>query len=1058
MRKVLSAAVALLFAFAIPAYPQGGPEALVMGVVVDRDSSPVPGATVMVKNSPALGGVVTDLEGNFSIKVPAGSVLVFSCIGFRQAEKTVTASDLSWIITLDDDSTLLEEVVVVGYGVQTKESVVGAISQVNASVLENSGTTSINNALSGKVPGLLSYSQSASGAPGENDESLLIRGLSSWNGSAPLVMVDGIERMMSELSPSEIESVSVLKDASATAVYGAKGANGVILVTTKTGKKGAPKFHVNAEYSMASPVMLPAHVDALTTATMANVAYRNQGSFASAYTDRELSAFASGSNPLRYPDTDFYSLLLKDFSPGMNADISLSGGTDRFKYYAYVGYVHEGSIIKDIHEYGQTNYSSDRINWRFNMDLNVTGTTTLSLKAGGNLKDIQGPVTGSSYSSPTSTRVVFGYMYKASTISYPAYYPASALVMYPDPDYPTDKGVRIGDNQGNYIPNPYSWFMNAAYIRTEENRINTDLILKQDLDFITKGLSASVKAGLTSSYGILKEDVYVSNPRWNISWTSVDAGLDNPWIRSVASQYVWNLKPYTVSSSNSATGVNFIFYLEGAVNYKRKFAKAHNVTGLLLYNQRQYNSAASFPKRNQSFVGRVTYDYKGRYLLEVNAGVTGSEQFAPANRYGFFPSVAVGYNVSKENWWKKAMPWWSTLKLRYSHGKVGSDNTTANWLYYTYWSKVSASSGVYYTEGAVANENARWETAVKRDIGLEMGWLDDDISLNVDFYNEDRKDILVTPIITMFVSNDYKDINAGAMKKHGIEIDLGYRHVFPSSFAFETGVMVGLSENRITSYEDLPYAPEYQKYAGTQYGVMRTGNSLVDDKYFNTVDEIHGYPVYTSTWSTNVVPGVYKFLDFDNNGVINQNDLHAIRGSVYAPGVYSLRFGFGYKGLSFSMLGTGTVGKYITYNGEAMVPFALGELVVHKAQTDYWTPTNHDATAPVPLFSQLMYSWGGGDLESSGGGAVNVDGYSLGLEGYTWRRSDYFMLKEARLSYKFDFTRSRHPVVKGLTLSLSGNNLLLFSPIPDMNPTATSGTNAAYPQMRTVKLGLSMDF
>ena len=239
---------------------------------------------------------------------------------------------------------------------------------------------------------------------------------------------------------------------------------------------------------------------------------------------------------------------------------------------------------------------------------------------------------------------------------------------------------------------------------------------------------------------------------------------------------------------------------------------------------------------------------------------------------------------------------------------------------------------------------------------------------------------------------------------------------------------------------------------------MRTGESLVDDRYFNSVDEIHGYPTYSSSWSQNVVPGVYKFLDYDRNGIIDKDDLHAVKGSVYAPGVYSFNFGMGYKGFSFNLLGTGTIGKYITYNAEAMVPFVLGELSVHAAQTDYWTPQNMKASAPVPLFSQSMYSWGGGSVASQIASVADVAGYSLGLEGYTWRRSDYFMLKEARVSYTFDFTKKRKSIFNGLTLSLIGNNLFIVSPILDMNPTATSGTTAVYPQMRTVKLGLSMDF
>ena len=1052
--KFLLSLIACLALTLGPVFAQTSGRVTVKGTVVDEASEPVAGAAVVVKGNPALGGVITDARGEFILNVPKGVTLTVSCIGFQEESRKIDQATV-WMVTLREDSTLLEDAVVVGYGVQKKESVVGAISQVKADVLEKSSFTSITNALAGKVSNLLSYSANASGAPGENMESLMIRGLSSWNGNEPLVMVDGIERTMNEIAPTEIESISILKDASATAVYGAKGANGVILVTTKTGMKGKPQFHYGAEYGLSSPLMLPVHIDAVSTAKMANVAFANQGSFGSKYTDKEIEAFANGSNPLRYPDTNFYELMMKRFAPSFDTNMSLSGGTDRFKYYLGATYVHEGSILKDIHELGETHYAADRITWRLNLDFNLTKTTVISLKSGGNLTDNQGPITWDGQNSPVSSSSIFGSMYSASTIAYPAYYPAYALEWYPDPEYPNEHGDRIGDRQGYNTINPYSYMVDAAYVRREINRVNTDLIIDQKLDFITKGLSLSGKVGYSSQYEVLKEKVYVDNPMWDINWEAVDMGLENVWIRSTPSNYVWNLKPYGVTSSNTPSNVAWIFYLEGALNYKRQFAKKHNVSALLLYNQRQYNASAAFPKRNQSFVSRLTYDYKSKYLFEFNMGITGSEQFAPKYRYGVFPSVAVGYLVSKEDWWKNAMPWWNTFKIRYSHGVVGSDNSTANWLYYTYWSKVSVrnNGGTFITEGAAANESARWETATKRDLGIEMAWLGGDLSLNLDFFNENRDGILVQPVITMFVATSFKDVNNGAVKKHGMEVELSYRHLFPNRLTFDSSFMLGLSENRITLYEDLPYAPEYQKTQGTPYGSMRKGESLVDDKYFTSVDEIHGYPTYTTSWSSNVVPGAYKFLDYNRDGIINSDDLHTIHGSVYAPGVYSINLGLGYKGFSFSILGTGTIGKYIPINGDAMVPFARGERVVHYYSTDYWTPTNQDATAPVIMFSDLMYSWGGGTIAT-----ITNSGYDLGLPDYTWRKSDYFMIKESRLAYKFDMSKINRSFFKAVSVSLTGANLALFSNIIDRNATGTMGSYAVYPQMRTFKLGVSLDF
>lgn len=376
---------------------------------------------------------------------------------------------------------------------------------------------------------------------------------------------------------------------------------------------------------------------------------------------------------------------------------------------------------------------------------------------------------------------------------------------------------------------------------------------------------------------------------------------------------------------------------------------------MALYNQRQLNSDASFPKRNQSFVGRVTYDFKGKYLFEANLGITGSEQFSKKYRYGVFPSGAVGYIVSKEKFWKNAMPWWSTMKLRYSNGVVGSDASKANWLYYSSWTKNNKG---YVIEDAAPNETARWETARKQDFGIEMGWLDNKLTLNVDLYDEKRSDMLMAPVVTPFVGVNYKSVNAGALKKHGFEVEFNWTDKTSSGFTYNVGGMFGLSENRITQYGDAPYAPEYQKYVNTPLESARTGNTLVDDKFFGSIDEIHGYPIYASEW-TNVAPGGYKFLDYVPDGSISQQDLHVLKGSTYAPGIYSFNFGCSYKGLSFKVLCTGTIGKYINYRRASIIPFYGGDAIVHTSHLNYWTPTNRDADVPALSLSDEMYSWGG---------------------------------------------------------------------------------------------------
>lgn len=1008
----------------------------IKGSVIDEDSKPVPGVAVLVKGHPEFGGTMTDEKGGFVFNVPSDATVQFSCIGYKPVEMSV-ARNLDWMITMVEESVALEGTVVVGYGVQRKESVVGAITQVKAEDLEKTGTSDITSALAGKVSGLLVYSQN--GAPGQSDATLILRGLSSWNGSAPLVMVDGIERSMNMLSPTDIASVSVLKDASATAVYGAKGANGVILVTTKTGSKGAPKFSINVEQGLNSPMWTPEHVGAGTVTRMANIAYKNTQSFGSQFSDEVIKKYEDQSDPIRYPDVHWYDLLQKQFATSTNADFSVSGGSDRVRYYLGVSYVHEGSIIKEI--YPGTNFASDRINYRMNLDWDVTKSTLLSFKVGGVTNMVK------NLASHSGSSWLFSTIYQSPTITFPAYYPADVLKQYPDPNYPDADSDRVGANQGSKYENPYSALSDPDYVKNVNYRLFTDLILTQKLDFITVGLSATAKFGMTSAYARVSQEASTNFAKWNINWEAYDAGNTDIWeIQDNKSNYVWNDKPFSITQNNSPSGVSFITYLEGSLNYSRKFSRKHNVSALALYNQRQYNSGASFPKRTQSFVGRVTYDYKGKYLFESNIGVTGSEQFSPDYRYGVFPSAAVGYIVSKEKFWKRAMPWWSTMKIRYSNGWVGSDASGSNWLYYSSWKQTRG----YYQEEAAANVTARWETAHKQDLGFEMGFLKNKLTVNVDLYDEKRNDMLMPPVVTAFVGVAYKDVNAGALKKHGFEVEANWRNTTSGGFTYSFGGMIGLSENRITKYGDAPYAPEYQKYAGMPLQSARTGDQLIDDKFFGSIDEIHGYPNYATEW-TNVVPGVYKFLDYVPDGKISQQDLHVLRGSTYAPGVYSFNVGGTYKGLTFKVLCTGTMGKYINYKRVNIVPFYAGAYVIHDSHLNYWTPTNRDSDIPALSFSDEMYAWGGG--------TSTYPGYNLAIPDFTWKRSDYMTVKEVMVQYRFSGPNIKRILgVKHLAVGLVCNNLWTFSNIKDTDPQRLTTAANSYPTMRMLKLNVNLAF
>ena len=1045
-KRILLLLIVLCTAMPGHAYAQGQNSTrtyYVSGAVVDEDGKPAQGATVMVVGQTGMG-TVTDRNGKFSISVPAKSVLAVSFIGYAEQTKEIDRDMLDWFVQLEQDDNFIEEIVVVGYGTQKKESIVGAISSVSSNQLANTGSQDLVSALSGKVSGLLMTNQS--GAPGtEYSNSMLLRGLSTFSGSsAPLVVVDGVERSLVDINPDEVQSISVLKDASATAVYGSKGANGVIIVTTKSGYEGRAKMHVKMDYGATSALFIPEHVNAETTLNMANIAYRNDKSFASQYSDWVIDQYRKGTNPWRYPDVDWYESMMRPFAPSYNASFDISGGSKKIKYYALVSYYNDSSLIKQVNFNGPVTFQSERINYRLNLSAALSKTTELSLRVGGAIK---------TYSRPTGQNEpgVFNTMYMATGLKFPAYWSEDIYELYPDPNYPDASGIRLSNNAGQNYENPYMFLMNNQWKQVTSYSIISDLALTQKLDFITKGLSAKAMISLTSRYDRTSQSGNQTVPRWEIDWDRYDAGAADIWNSTstdVTSVYV--TPPLTVSQSTTADNVHFIHYIEGSLNYSRKFGN-HDITGMVVYNQRQYNSGVSSPHRNQSVAGRITYNYKKKYLLEANIGITGSEQFAPKYRYGTFPSVALGYVVSQEKFWKRSIPWWDTMKVRFSWGLVGSDSTTSGFLYYTAYDLVNYSIyGQHYKEGSAANESARWETSDKKDLGFEMGFLKNRLNVNVDLFDEYRYDILMAPVVTPLVGVSFKKTNSGAIKKHGIDIDVLWRDSFSSGWHYSVGAMVGLNENRIVKYADIPYNPEYKKVAGTPIGSQRTGSTLVDDKYFQNINQIHGYPAYTSNWS-NIVPGVYKFLDYMPDGTISDEDLHVIYGSSYPPCSYSLNFSLGYKGFTLRAVGVGTVGKKVEFKRGYMVAFLSGDLTVHPAQLDYWSPTNRLSDAPAPTFIDQMYSWAGGQ--------ATYPGYDLALQDYTWRDSDYFTIQELYLAYKFDGKKLRRRLgIDGLTVSLTTNNLWMFTELIEGNPQLHNTATSYYPLTRTTKLGVNINF
>lgn len=1044
--RSVSALLLLMFCMGLWQPQRLSAQTKVTGQVVAVDGTPIIGASVLVKGATSIG-TSTDVNGQFSLQVQPGKTLVVSYLGYQTQE--ITASGSFNKIILAEATTKVEDVVVVGYGVQKKESVVGAITQIGNDDIVNSGQTNITTAIAGKLSGVLTMQ--TSGQPGNNDAKIYIRGISSWNGSEPLTLVDGIERSFSDLDPNEIATISVLKDASATAVFGAKGANGVIIVTTRTGVKGKPKMNISVTQGIDIPTKIPDHVSSYTTANALNVARMNTQGFGSIFTQDVINEYRSPSsniNSIRYPDVDWFNLVTRKFASNTNANFNISGGGERASYFFSLGYTHEGSVFKQFADWTNAGFSFDKINYRSNIDFNFTKSTTLSVKVGGDLSVREVPTgTGS-----TSVGGIFNMMYSSSPMMYPAYYPAWVLDIIPDPDYNNDHEDRLASASGSgaYFDNVYKILNYGSFDQTTANKLYTDVVFEQKLDFITKGLSLKATASMNTYYSRLSQTCTKSYPVFYINWDTYDSPEGgNPWVDSRSTATIYEDVPYSVSQGGLQSGYYMTFYWEGSVNYDRTFNKRHNVTALALFNQREYSKGVAFPYRNQGVVGRVTYNFDHRFLFEANLGYTGSEQFAPSNRYGIFPSVAIGYNLSQEKFWQRAMPWWSRMKVRYSDGLVGNDQAGERWLYQSSYDR----NGSYIFEGTAANLVAQWEEARKRDLGIEMGFIDDRITLTVDLFDEFRSKMLVAPNVTMLVGANYKNVNRGEMKKHGIDVELGYHGKTQSGFRYDITGMLGFNENRIVNYEDAPYAPEYQKTAGKAYKAQTSGVNVVDSGYYTSVDDIHNYPAYTTNWQF-VNVGAYKYLDYSADGQLNVDDLHAIYGSQYPPIVYSLGGTFRYKGFEARFLFYGNQGKYVEYNKSFEIEFNKGDYRIGNSQLDYWTPNNPDANHATLVYGGTsghpMYIWAGGSGDA---------GVEMMLEGRTWRKADYLSLREVYLGYTFNTKKIKKKLgVDNLSFYLTGNNLWMVTNLLEGNPESTTFTSGFYPQMTSIKLGLKVGF
>jgi TonB-linked SusC/RagA family outer membrane protein len=1014
------------------------------------------GVTVLVKGTTV--GALTDINGNFSIPVSSRQqvTLQISFIGYT-AQEVLATPGTQVTVALALEVTQIQEVIVVGYGTQKKESVVGAITQVNSQTLMEAGATTITNAISGKLSGVLTIQTQAE--PGSDNASLYVRGLSSWNGSAPLVLVDGVERDFSSLDPNEINTISVLKDASATAVFGAKGANGVIVVTTKRGNLSKPKMDFTFAYGEQKATRIPPFIDSYTTMTDLNVAEMNAQNFTSLISDHALAEYKNPSTPLnalRYPNVDWFKMCTNPLAPVSNANLNISGGTEFAKYFISLGYQYTGDFFVGQKDgYYDMRYYNHKFNYRVNLDFNITKSTTLSMNVGGVLNLKNNPNSGS-----------WRNLYSTGPARFPAYFPAWLLdptnpYYVKDLNYPDDTGWRRSSMFGEYTDNPYSSLTSGQFNKDLGSTLFLDLILKQDLDFVLKGLSLNGKVSVSSYYSNRQVTASNTYPQYLLDYTKIGT-LNDPWYRNSPTEGndAWTMPPTDVNVGGLNGGYYDNLYYELSLNYARSFGK-HNVSALGLFNRTQKNADTQFPYYNEGLVGRATYDYDHRYLLELNIGYTGSERFAPGNRFGVFPSAALGWVVSEEPFFKNAVPWMNRLKLRYSDGMVGSDYAKSRWLYQSSYFKDSNGN---IREDLMANTMAQWERAHKRDVGIEMGLFNNVVTLTVDAFDEYRDKMLLTPkSVTMMIGQSLKELNLGKVKKHGIEFEAEFRKKPTQNFEYFVRGVFGWNENRVIFKDDPAAFPDYMKLAGkplteilnAEYGLEGleiNGVQLTGTGYYTSVDDIHNN--VSPLDLTKLYIGDYKFLDYNADGTVNSFDKYPIKGLTYPPITYSMSTGFTWKGFDFSILFEGNQGKYVQYNQAFEVEFIKGDWRLHSSQLDYWTPTN-----PTANHSTLHWSgsssadilvWGGGEADR---------GYQTIIENRFFRNASYIRLKDLYVSYNFKSGALNKAFgISSLLVYLSGSDLWTYTPLIEGDPEATNFYQGYYPQMATVRAGVKVSF
>ena len=1041
----------------------------VKGKVVDETGEPIPGASVLVKGTSV--GTITSPEGEFVLNVPADAkTLIFSFVGMKSQEVAI-ASRTTFDIVLKDETIGLEEVVAVGYGTQKKETVVGSIAQVSNEELKRTGSVSdLRQALTGQLPGVVALT--TSGEPGgvltgESATNIFIRGQNSWNGGQPLILVDGVERSMNNIDINEVASISVLKDASATAVFGVKGANGVILITTKRGSEGKTTLNFNYTATGSMLSKQPDKLDSYAAMMAKNEIIEREGvlnepSWGAYVPYNIVTRYRLPQTPeyaYIYPNVDWQDEMFKPMAMSHRVTLSAQGGSKAVQYFGSLAYMHEGDMFTD-YDNGKgydPNYNYDRFNFRSNIDIKLTNTTKFKLNLSGYYSQ-----KNTNYNNDGSTSRADAWMWRATYGLAPNLF----LPMYED--------GRWGAYQegGNNTVNPLSIVYNIGIRETRTTQLNSDFTLEQDLSFITKGLNA--KGSLFYDNSIRSEGgIYdvVNHGRANEAATNIKFTQIYPMLYKGPDQdpseytvylpvsneeYSWVIRPWSIREETVGEGANFTsgipvdrrLMYQMQLNYARVFG-SHSLSAMGLFKREESASGSEFKRYREDWVFRATYDYNAKYLLEVNGAYNGSEQFGPSYRFDFFPSVAVGWLVSNEEFFK--VDWVDKLKLRYSMGKIGDDKISSRWLYdsqFAYGGRAnlneqttSSATGLspydFYRESVVGNPDIRWETAVKTNIGLELGLLKNLFSLNVDYYTEDRTDIFLTGSqrnIPAFFGATPPSANLGRVKSNGYEIQIGFNKNVNKDLKLWGDLAITHNENKIIERDDAPLQYDYLKAKGYPIGQQK---SMVRTEFYNNWDEIYA-SIPTENNDLQKLPGYYDLIDFNADGIIKSSeDAPPVGYSEIPQNTASFSVGANYKGLSLMVqfYGVNNANRSIQFNN-----YANDVDILYGHVADFWSKDNPDATSFLPRWKTQ---------------GENVGDYFI-------YDASYLRLRTIELAYSFNnLYWVKNAGFSNLRLFLNGNNLFFWSKLPDDREQTYSGASAtegAYPTTKKINLGIEVTF